>query len=127
MTSRKSLLLVGIICLVFMVAALPAMSACAPQAKPGQVLKVGIITPTTGPAAEKGAPMGDGNLDCMQYVNNELGGANGYKIEVKWFDSGYNAANVVTQVKKLMDDGCLMFTTASSFEMTAAMETANRA
>jgi branched-chain amino acid transport system substrate-binding protein len=71
--------------------------------------------------------MGDANLDAIKYINDELGGAAGYPIEVHWFDSGYNAANVVTQVKKLMDDGCLMFTTSSSFEMTAAKESANRA
>lgn len=126
MRSKKLLTLAAIV-LAIMVIALPLANACGPKPKPGQVLKVGMITPSTGPAAEKGAPMGDANLDAMKYINDELGGAAGYPIEVHWFDSSYNAANVVTQVKKLMDDGCLMFTTSSSFEMTAAKESANRA
>jgi len=126
MRSKKLLTLAAIV-LAIMVIALPLANACGPKAKPGEVLKVGMITPSTGPAAEKGAPMGDANLDAIQYINTELGGAAGYPIQVEWFDSGYNAANVVTQVKKLMDDGCLMFNTSSSFEMTAAKESANRA
>ena len=126
MRSKKLLTLAAIV-LAIMVVVLPFASACGPKAKPGQVLKVGMITPSTGPAAEKGAPMGDANLDAIKYINDELGGAGGYPIQVEWFDSAYNAANVVTQVKKLMDDGCLMFTTSSSFEMTNAMTSANRA
>jgi branched-chain amino acid transport system substrate-binding protein len=90
-------------------------------------LKVGITTPTTGKAAEKGAPMGHGNLDAFEYINNELGGVDGYKIDVVWRDNGYDAAKVVTIVNNFMDEGCLMFTTSSSAMMTAAMETANRA
>ena len=39
----------------------------------------------------------------------------------------YDAAKVVTNVKRFMDEGCLMFTTASSAMMTASMEIANRA
>ena len=39
------------------------------------------MTPTTGIAAEKGVPLRDANLDCIEYINNELGGVNGYKIE----------------------------------------------
>ena len=56
MKHRKSLILAGIICLTLIVAALPVISACA---GPGEkTLKIGITTPSTGPAAEKGAPMG---------------------------------------------------------------------
>jgi branched-chain amino acid transport system substrate-binding protein len=91
------------------------------------VLKVGIITPTTGAAAEKGAPMGDANLDAIEYINTELGGVEGYKIEAVWRDSNYDAAKVATIVKNFMDEGCLLFTTSSSKEMQAAMEIANRA
>jgi branched-chain amino acid transport system substrate-binding protein len=126
MKGKKLIILVGIVCLALIVAVLPFDSACAPKAKPGEVLKVGMITPSTGPAAEKGAPMGDANLDAIKYINDELGGAGGYPIQVEWFDSAYNAANVVTQIKKIMDDGCLMFTTASSFEMSQAMGLTNR-
>jgi len=108
---------------------LPVMSACTPAANTAgsKTLKVGIITPTTGPAAEKGAAMGHANLDAIEYINAELGGVAGYKIEPIWFDSTYDAAKVVTIVKRLMDEGALLFTVAASKEMAAAMESANRA
>ncbi|MBM3174395.1 MAG: amino acid ABC transporter substrate-binding protein, partial [Chloroflexi bacterium] len=102
-------------------------SACAPKTQPGQVLKVGIMTPTTGPAAEKGRPMGHANLDAIEYINAELNGAGGYQIKVSWLDSAYDAAKVITIVDRFMDEGCLLFTTSSSKEMSVAMESANRA
>ncbi len=116
-----------VICLVLLVAILPVVSACGTKVPAGQTLKVGITTPTTGPAAEKGAPMGDANLDCIKYINEELGGVNGYQIEAVWLDSKYDAAQTVTNVQKFMDEGCLLFATASSKEMSAVMEIANRA
>ena len=104
---------------------LPFAGACAPKAQPGQVLKVGMMNPTTGPAAEKGSVMTHANLDAIKYINDELGGAGGYKIEVLSLDSTYDATKAVTIVKTFMDDGCLLFTTASSKEMSAAMTSAN--
>jgi len=122
---RKGILISVVdICLALMVATLPLATACTPGEK---TLKVGITTPSTGPAAEKGSPMGHGNLDAFEYINDELGGVAGYPIEVVWLDNGYDAAKVVTNVKKFMDEGCLMFGTASSKMMTASMEIANRA
>jgi len=46
---------------------------------------------------------------------------------VVWLDNGYDAAKVVTNVKRFMDEGCLMFGTSSSKMMSACMEIANRA
>jgi branched-chain amino acid transport system substrate-binding protein len=128
MTKRISTISL-IVCLLLVIVALPVITGCttSPQAKTVQVLKVGIITPTTGPAAEKGSPMGHANLDAINYVNTELGGAGGYRIDVSWYDTSYDASKVVTLVKRLMDEGCLMFTTSASKEMEAAMETANGA
>jgi len=122
---RKRLIIVaGAILLAVMLAALPFVSACAPTEK---TLKIGITTPSTGPAAEKGSPMGHGNLDAIEYINTELGGVAGYPVEAVWLDNGYDAAKVVTNVKKFMDDGCLLFSTSSSKMMSASMEIANRA
>jgi branched-chain amino acid transport system substrate-binding protein len=125
--TRKSLIVTGILCLALIVAILPFAGACAPKAKPGQVLKVGMMNPTTGPAAEKGSVMTHANLDAIEYINTELGGAAGYPIEVLSLDSTYDATKAVTIVKRFMDDGCLLFTTASSKEMSAAMTSANTA
>jgi len=125
MKSKKSLMVAGLICLAIIMTTLPLVSGCAgPGAK---TLKIGITTPSSGPAAEKGSPMGHANLDCIKYINEELGGVGGYPIEVVWLDNGYDAAKVVTNVKKFMDEGCIMFATSSSAMMTACMETANRA
>jgi branched-chain amino acid transport system substrate-binding protein len=125
MKNRKILIIIAVICLALIVVSLPFLSACG-ESKEGKTLKIGISTPTTGPAAEKGAPMGHGNLDCIKYINEELGGVEGYEIEVVWLDNGYDAAKVVTIVEKFMDEGCLLFSTSSSAMMSAAMELANR-
>ncbi len=139
---KKGTMLLTILGLVLMIAALPVLSACGgeepapapapaptsePAPEPMGALKIGITTPTTGPAAEKGAPMGHGNLDCIKYINEELGGVNGHPIEVIWLDNGYDAAKVATIVKRFMDEGCLLFSTSSSAMMSASMEIANRA
>ena len=124
MKHKKILIIAGVFCLALIVAALPFASACAPKEK---TLKIGITTPSTGPAAEKGSPMGHGNLDAIEYINTELGGVAGYPIEVVWLDNAYDAAKVVTNVKRFMDKRCIMFNTASSAMMSASMEIANRA
>ena len=124
--NRKLLVSLVVICVALIVVSLPFLSACGGESKEGKTLKIGISTPTTGPAAEKGAPMGHGNLDCIKYINEELGGIDGYEIEVVWLDNGYDAAKVVTIVEKFMDEGCLLFSTSSSAMMSAAMELANR-
>jgi branched-chain amino acid transport system substrate-binding protein len=93
----------------------------------GKVLKVGMILPATGDAAEKGKPGGDAVKDAMEYINKELNGANGYQIQISWRDSQYKADVVATIVKDFMNEGVVMFTTMSSTEMTAALAIANRA
>ncbi|TET67235.1 MAG: ABC transporter substrate-binding protein [Dehalococcoidia bacterium] len=115
----------GVILLALIVAVLPVISACA---GPGEkTIKVGMSTPSTGKAAEKGAPMGHANLDAIEYINTELGGVAGYPIEVVWLDNAYDASKVVTNVKRFMDEDCVLYTTASSAMMSASMEIANRA
>jgi len=126
MKSRRLLIVAGVLSLALVVATLPFVSACGPEAGE-KTLKIGITTPSTGKAAEKGSPMGHANLDCIKYINEELGGVNGYPIEVVWLDNAYDAAKVVINVKRFMDEGCIMFATASSAMMTASMEIANRA
>ena len=128
MQKQRSRVLIGIAALVLLIAALPLVGACA--SKPpveGGKLKLGLSICMTGVAAEKGSPMGHGKLDCIKYINEELGGVEGYPIEAHWYDNGYDAAKAATIVKRLMDEGCLFFTTNSSKMMTSSMEIANRA
>jgi len=112
------------ICMVLMVALLPILSACGTSEE--QTLKIGMSTPSSGKAAEKGAPMGHANLDAIKYINEELDGVGGYQVEVLWLDNAYDAAKSATIIKRFMDEDCLFFTTASSAMMTAMMEIANR-
>jgi len=126
MTSKKWIPVIVIIGLALILAIMPVLgSACA---GPGEkTIKIGMATPSTGKAAEKGAPMGHANLDAIEYINTEMGGVAGYKIEVLWLDNAYDAAKMATNIKRFMDEDCVIFTTASSAMMTACMEIANRA
>ncbi len=98
-------------------------SAC--SSKEGTI-KIGIATPSTGAAAEKGKVLEHGNKDAIQYVNEVWGGVGGYELELKWMDNEYKAATMVNDVNKFMDDGCVMFGCSSSAMMTAAMTVANQ-
>jgi branched-chain amino acid transport system substrate-binding protein len=125
---NKTLIMIIAVCLAIIVI-LPLAGACSGKQEDttNKTLKVGIMTPTTGTAAEKGVPLGDANLDCIKYINEELGGVNGYKIVPDWLDSKYDATQAVANVKQFMNDGCIFFTTSSSTEMDFVREVANRA
>jgi len=123
MKGKKLLKIVGVACLALMITIIPLLSAgCASESK----VKVGFSICYTGVAAEKGRPMGNGKLDCIKYINEELGGVAGYEIGVIWRDNQYDAARATTIINELMDAGCLLFTTNSSAMMMASAETANR-
>ncbi|MDD5082142.1 MAG: ABC transporter substrate-binding protein [Dehalococcoidales bacterium] len=104
----------------------PFVAGCS-QEEDGGTLKIGSMTPATGPVADKGLAGRHGLEDAIKYINTELGGVRGHPIELVYRDSGYDASKVVTIVKEFMDEGCLMFTTHSSTEMSYAMGIANDA
>ena len=128
---NKRLLLAGAFSLALIVGLTPLLSACGTSgnqvAKADQPLKIGMMNPLTGVAAEKGRPMADGNLDAIKYINEELGGIDGHPIQVNSVDTEYKPATVVSLTKRFIDEGDLIFTTAASAEMTAAMPAANEA
>ena len=125
MKKKKVLTLATVIGLALMMVVLPFLAACGDDGE--KTIKIGMTTPSTGKAAEKGAPMQHANLDAIEYINNELGGIDGHPIEVIWLDNAYDASKVVTNVKRFMDEGAVIYTTASSAMMSASMEIANRA
>lgn len=128
MSSKKLLIASLVLCVALVMISLPvACSKPESASTSGKVLKIGLMTPSTGIAAEKGSPMGHANVDAIKYVNDELNGAGGILIEPIWMDSAYDSAKALTIVKKFMDDGAVIFGVASSKEMSAVMETANRA
>ncbi len=118
--------IIALLLVVLVVA--PPLTACDGLAARQKPLKIGMITPSTGPAAEKGLPMEHANLDAIEYINNELGGVgNEVKLEAVWADSAYDASKTAAIVNQFMKDRVLLFTVASSKEMSAVRETANRA
>lgn len=120
----KSLMLV----LATILIVTPLFTSCGgEEIAPGQVLKVGVMTPSTGPVPSKGIPGQQGFADAVEYINAELGGVNGYPIELVWRDSAYDMQKVGTIVQEFMDTGCLIFATHSSAEMKAASGKSNEA
>ena len=125
MKIRKLVKLSTLVCLTLIMVAIPFLSGCTSGDKE-ETLKVGFSICYTGVAASKGQPMGNAKLDCIKYINEELGGVNGYQIDVIWRDNQYDASKATTIINELMNAGCLMFTTNSSAMMTASAEIANR-
>ncbi len=125
MRKKTIRVLSGLMCLVLVATLLGACTSTTEEPEAKAPLKIGMSTPSTGVAAEKGAPMGHANLDCIKYVNEELGGIDGHKIEVLWLDNGYDASKSVTIIKRFVNEDCLLFTAASSGQMTAMMGIAN--
>jgi branched-chain amino acid transport system substrate-binding protein len=135
--SRKRPVIIASILLAMILLTAPILTACGggggattaatSAAKAGQVLKIGMMTPSTGPVPEKGVPGQHGIQDAVEYINKELNGAAGYPIQVSWRDSAYDMAKVGTIVQDFMNEGDILFTTHSSSEMKAAQAKANEA
>jgi branched-chain amino acid transport system substrate-binding protein len=118
----------GLLCLALMIVALPVLTACnSGGGSSDATLKVGYSMPYTGVAAEKGRPMGNGQMDAIEYINSELGGVDGYQIEVIRMDNGYDTGQAISIINKFIDEDALLFTTASSKMMSVSMEMANEA
>ncbi len=126
----KRLALTISVALAVMMLVIPVLTSCSSNSAKtasGGPLKIGMMTPSTGPVPEKGIPGQHGIQDAMEYINNELGGAGGHPIQVSWRDSAYDMAKVGTIVQDFMNEGDLLFTTHSSSEMKAAQGKANEA
>ncbi len=114
----------GAITLALIIVAMPFLtSGC--TAKETNI-KIGLSLCYTGPAGEKGRVMSDGILDVWQYINQELGGVDGHKVEIMWRDNTYDASKSVTIINEIMNSGALMFATNDSTTMSYSMEIANR-
>jgi len=127
MNWKKLLVVAGVASLALIITMMPLLSTGCGGGTAEKTLKVGFSICYTGVAAEKGRPMGNAKLDCMKYINEELGGVAGYPIEVIWRDNQYDASKAATIVNELINAGCLLFTTNSSKMMGASAEIANRA
>jgi len=123
--NKLNLVLSVVLAIILLV--MPLLTSCGQKATSSEVLKIGMMTPSTGPVPEKGIPGQHGIQDAMEYINNELNGAAGHPIQVSWRDSAYDMAKVATIVQDFMNEGDILFTTHSSSEMKAAQGKANEA
>jgi branched-chain amino acid transport system substrate-binding protein len=127
---NKKLTLIMSAILTLILLATPFLTSCGkstPKTASLAPIKIGMMTPSTGPVPEKGIPGQHGIQDAMEYINNELGGADGHPIQVDWRDSAYNAAQEVNIINDFMNEGDVMFTTHSSSEMNNVQAIANEA
>ncbi len=114
----------GAASLILFIGGVPLLISACGEKK--ETIKIGLSTPSTGAAAEKGQVLEHGNKDAIKYINEEKGGVGGYKIELVWMDNGYNAAAMVNNVNKFMDSRCVTFGCSSSAMMAAGMSVANQ-
>lgn len=71
----------------------------------GTTIRLGVITPTSGPAAVIGNPLTAGNEAYWEYVNEELGGVAGkYPVELVIEDSAYDAPTAVQKYNQIKGD-----------------------
>lgn len=71
----------------------------------GETIRLGVITPTSGPVAVIGNPLTAGNEAYWDYVNEELGGVAGqYPVELVIEDSAYDPPTAVQKYNEIKDD-----------------------
>jgi ABC-type branched-subunit amino acid transport system substrate-binding protein len=101
-----------------------------PQPGPGfdgTTIRVGIVTPQTGPVAIIGTPLTEGNRVYFEYVNEELGGVAGqYPIEMVTVDSRYDATTGVQQYNAIKDDVVMFAQLLGTPIVNAALEQLRR-
>jgi ABC-type branched-subunit amino acid transport system substrate-binding protein len=80
----------------------------APETVPGfdgETIRLGVVTPTSGPVAIIGEPLTNGNRAYWDYVNEELGGVGGeYQVELVVEDSAYDAPTAVQKYNEIKGD-----------------------
>jgi len=67
-------------------------------------IKVGGIFDITGATGDVGAPHAEGTRAWFDYLNNELGGVNGRKVELVWGDYAYQVPQAVDLYKKFVNE-----------------------
>ncbi|HVM40442.1 MAG TPA: ABC transporter substrate-binding protein, partial [Acidimicrobiia bacterium] len=70
----------------------------------GETIRLGVITPTTGPVAVIGNPLTEGNKVYWESVNAQGGVAGRYPVELEIVDSKYDAPTAVQQYNRIKND-----------------------
>src|SRR4051812_19821780 len=82
-------------------------SGGAPKSVPGfdgKTIKLGVLTPLSGPVAVIGLPLTAGNQVYFDYVNSKGGIAGKYKVELVQEDTQYSPPKTVQQYNKIKGD-----------------------
>ena len=107
---------------VFLISALVIVSACAPAPPAeGKVLKVGVIADISGPASVSTLPIFQGITDYFDYLNEELDGIDGVKLEVLWGDSKYDSATAVTHVSSFLEEGVILVCVSNTLDIMGSV------
>jgi ABC-type branched-subunit amino acid transport system substrate-binding protein len=70
----------------------------------GTTIKLGVLTPLSGPVAVIGLPLTAGNQVYFDYVNSQGGIAGKYKVELVQEDTQYSPPRTVQQYNKIKGD-----------------------
>jgi ABC-type branched-subunit amino acid transport system substrate-binding protein len=70
----------------------------------GTTIKLGVLTPLTGPVAVIGQPLTAGNQVYFDYVNSQGGIAGKYKVELVQEDTQYQPDTTVQQYNRIKND-----------------------
>jgi ABC-type branched-subunit amino acid transport system substrate-binding protein len=70
----------------------------------GKTIKLGVLTPLTGPVAVIGKPLTAGNEVYFDYVNSQGGIAGKYKVELVQEDTQYSPPTTVQQYNKIKNN-----------------------
>jgi ABC-type branched-subunit amino acid transport system substrate-binding protein len=73
----------------------------------GKTIKLGMLTPLTGPVAGIGKPLSAGHEVFWQWINDQ-GGVGGYKVELVTKDNEYKPTVTVQQYNAISKDVLLM-------------------
>lgn len=90
---------------------LPGCGRSAPSATPGfdgETIRLGVLTPLSGPVAPIGKPLTAGGEVFFQWLNEERGGIAGrYKVELVLEDTAYDNDTAIAKYQKVRDDVAL--------------------
>jgi ABC-type branched-subunit amino acid transport system substrate-binding protein len=70
----------------------------------GKTIKLGVLTPLSGPVAVIGNPLTAGNQVYFDYVNSKGGIAGKYRVELVQEDTQYSPPRTVQQYNKIKND-----------------------
>jgi len=103
----------------------------APWTEPKKVafkgtIKIGDISDMTGSSSKSCVLVDHGLNDWFRYVNEYLGGVEGYKIELDILDTKSDIQNIINGLNRFIDEGKPIIYSAIAHGVPAAVETSSR-